>query len=381
MLFNLFRNLCDMGVPTTVVTHGIPASMRRQVDRRARVREVSFTGWLKFENNLLAGFFDLITTSLLAFKIEDETDVICFHTENVVPALFFYKLLGRKRPCLYFCYQPPRFAHDTTKETARTGGFLGRFVPLFKTLYRPFDILAVKQAARVCTFSTGYAEWIASIYGIDPIDVLPPGVEVPETLPKVPSLIERKIPANSRILLFVGKLVPWKNVDRLINVVTMIRERCPDVCLLVVGDGPSMGYLSEYTRKRNIEDRVLFCGYVSEKEVFAYYALSDILVLLEKNASFGLSIIEANAVGLPVLAIEGGGPSDIIEHGKNGFLVPPDITDRDIAGILLDFLKNTRSMETMKAHAIASSRSYTWKRFARLFMDTVSTLINPCGRL
>ena len=375
VLFHLFKELSKLGFDNTVHTYNYPVSMRHYMDNRVELKELPRIFNRDFRNTLLAGFYDMFCASFFTTNILKSTDVVCFYTESVIPALFFYKLAGGRKPTLYFCFQPPRFAYDTTKDTARAGGALGLLVPLLKAIYRPFDKLAVCLADGVATFSNGYGIWIEEIYGIRDVKVLPPGVERPENMDPLPEYISSRISMPGyKKLLFVGKLVSWKNVDRLINILGMIQRKNPRVLLLIVGDGPCMEPLIRQATEIGLADKVVFCGYVPAEKVFSYCSVSDLLVLLEQNASFGLSLIEANSAGLPVMAFEGGGPSDIITEGNNGFLLPVDNTDEGIAERILAFLEDEEKMNSMRENAVSVSGQYTWKSFGEAFSEIAKGL-------
>lgn len=375
VLFHLFGQLCNLGFENTVCTYNFPLAMRSLLDSRIVLKELPKIFNRSFVNVLVSGFYDLFCSVFLTINTSKVTDVVCFHTESVIPALFFYRLFGGTKPALYFCFQPPRFAYDTTQETARAGGLIGLLVPLFKAVYRPFDKTTVRRADIVATFSHDYRRWIEGIYHITGVTVFPPGVERPKTLPRLPEHIMGPLSqSKAKTLLFVGKLVTWKNVDRLINITALVRMKFPSVRLLIVGDGPCMASLRQQATDMRLEDRVIFCGYVSGDEVFSYCALADLLVLLEQNASFGLSLIEANAMGLPVMAFEGGGPSDIIEDARNGFLLPKDSTDEDIAELICGYFGDDEKEKAMRSEALGVAAKFTWPHFAEAFGKAVLEL-------
>jgi len=225
VLFHLFHELCDLGFKSTIYTYNYPDSMLPLLDSRVELKELPGIFNRSFENVLLSGFYDLFCSVFLSICAFRDTDVVCFHTENAIPALLSYKLTGGNKPTLYFCFQPPRFAYDTTKETARAGGTVGLLVPVLKAIYRPFDRLTVRLADKIATFSTGYKRWIESIYNVSDVKVLPPGVEKPQNIRPLPKNIATRLSKPGyKSLLFVGKLVTWKNIDRLINVTAMVRE-------------------------------------------------------------------------------------------------------------------------------------------------------------
>jgi len=143
---------------------------------------------------------------------------------------------------------------------------------------------------------------------------------------------------------------------------------------MVVGDGPCKDSLKRQTADMGLDNNVIFCGYVSAEDVFSYCEAADLFVLLEKNVSFGLSLIEANAVGLPAMAFQGGGPKDIIEEEKNGFLLPIDVTDKGIAERIIGYLSDVKKIQSMRGHAFAVSRKFTWRRFAEAFAEVVKEL-------
>lgn len=375
VLFHLFHELCELGFKNTIYTYNYPDSMLPLLDSRVELKGLPGVFNRNFENVLFSGFYDLFCSVFLSIRALRDTDFICFHTENVIPALLSYKLIGGSKPTLYFCFQPPRFAYDTTKETARAGGTLGLLVPALKTIYKPLDRLTVRLADKVATFSTGYKRWIESIYNVSDVRILPPGVEKPQKIRPLPKNISTRLSKpGSKSLLFVGKLVTWKNIDRLIHVTAVVREQFPDICLMVVGDGPCMASLKKQTADMGLDENVIFCGYVSAQDVFSYCEAADLFVILEKNISFGLSLIEANAAGLPAMAFHGGGPNDIIEEEKNGFLLPTDMTDKGIAERITGYLSDQEKMESMRGHAISVSRKFTWRRFGEAFSEIVKEL-------
>ncbi|MBU0482271.1 MAG: glycosyltransferase [Proteobacteria bacterium] len=373
VLLNLFRELSQIGIDNTVLTCNIPENMQECLDNKIKLRTLPAFLRKEYNNVLLSGFVDLLSSVLLIFFIERNTDAVCFHTEGVIPGLFFYKSFLRTKPTLYFCFQPPRFAYDTTKETAISGGLLGFFVPIFKTVYRPFDRAAVRKADYVATFSKGYKQWIEDIYGIVDVKVIPPGVTAPTTLVRLPSEISLRLKeGKGKTLICVGKLVTWKHVDRLIDIVAILKKNHPVIRLLVVGDGPCLSSLKKQVTDLHLKEEIIFCGYVESEKVYSYCTHADLMVLMEKNASFGLAIVEANSVGLPVMAFSGGGPTDIICPGKNGYLLDPKMDNSGIAKSISNHLGNKTVMQQMSEESKKISSKYTWRKFTEMFIQTLS---------
>ncbi len=133
---------------------------------------------------------------------------------------------------------------------------------------------------------------------------------------------------ESKVILFVGALTKWhtyKGLDDLLKATAIVEKQLEGVRLLVVGGG---GYAEVYrvlTEKLGLSDRVIFAGDVSDIELPKYYACADLLVLPSKDRSegFGLTMLEANATGKPVIGTVVGGIPSSIRDGYNGLLVPP----------------------------------------------------------
>jgi len=79
-------------------------------------------------------------------------------------------------------------------------------------------------------------------------------------------------------------------------------------------------------------------------------------------------------MGVPAMAFQGGGPTDIIEEDRNGFLLPVDMTDKGIAERIVGYLSDEKKMKMMREHALEISRKFTWRRFAEEFAEVVRNL-------
>lgn len=123
-------------------------------------------------------------------------------------------------------------------------------------------------------------------------------------------------------LLCVARLVPAKNHALLLRTVARLRESGRDVSLTLVGDGPLRGALEERARELGISQRVRFAG--RRTDTPAFYRDCDLFVLLSDYEGMPMSIIEAMASGLPVVATRAGGVAELVDDGVNGALVEAD---------------------------------------------------------
>lgn len=129
----------------------------------------------------------------------------------------------------------------------------------------------------------------------------------------------RLVPRGELVVGYVGRLAPEKQVERM----TALRG-LDNVRFAVVGDGPSLPALE----RQFAGMPVTFLGSLGGADLAAAYAACDIFVHTGTEETFGQTIQEAHASGLPVVGPHAGGPIDLIDHGTNGYLYDPDDNDQ-----------------------------------------------------
>ncbi|MFA7234144.1 MAG: glycosyltransferase [Terrimicrobiaceae bacterium] len=128
-------------------------------------------------------------------------------------------------------------------------------------------------------------------------------------------------------MLFVGRVSKEKNLDVLVAATRRLAESHVPVRPLIVGDGP---YMAEM--KRLLPDAI-FTGYLQGEDLAAAYASADIFVFPSTTDTFGNVILEAQASGIPAIVSDVGGPRDLVQHGKDGF-VTKSLDSLELAGAI-----------------------------------------------
>ncbi len=129
------------------------------------------------------------------------------------------------------------------------------------------------------------------------------------------------IPPEVSLVSIVGRLHQVKGHRYFLRAAAELLEERDDIHFLVVGSGPEGDDLEEFTRELGISPKVTFTGFVSD--VSQLMPELDLLVVPSLWEGFGLTALEAMAVGIPVVATSVGGLPEIVEHGSTGLLVPP----------------------------------------------------------
>jgi glycosyltransferase involved in cell wall biosynthesis len=129
---------------------------------------------------------------------------------------------------------------------------------------------------------------------------------------------------SERILLFVGRLVPEKGLDTLINALPMIIAGGVNAKLVVVGEGPQKEMYQGMANDYGLRKKVLFAGYTDDWTLRALYRVADVTVVPSKFEPFGIVALEAMAAHCPLVTTSTGGLSEIVDDGGTGLKVPID---------------------------------------------------------
>ena len=180
---------------------------------------------------------------------------------------------------------------------------------------------ALRRARRVFCPSA-YLREVALRWGLDParVSVLPnPAPDVPSLPARSELRSEFGLGAEDAVLAFAGRLGPQKSVGTLLEAIADV----PDAFLLVAGDGPERPALERKTHALSLGGRVRFLGSISRGAVLRLFGAADASVLPSAWENFPHTVVEALAVGCPVIATRVGGVPEVVRDGENGLLVPP----------------------------------------------------------
>jgi glycosyltransferase involved in cell wall biosynthesis len=203
--------------------------------------------------------------------------------------------------------------------------------------------------------------------GIDGVEVLHYGIP---GRPTSPSLSE--IPT----VVYAGRLVREKGVDILLRAFAKTTEQLPSARLLIAGDGPKRNELKLLISDLNIASKTTLCGHLSQTELDNILGRAWVQAVPSVWAEpFGITVVEAMMRGTAVVASDSGGPREIIENGKSGFLVPPGDVDA-LAEKLLLLLSDRNLSETLgRAGRSISESRFSEELFLGKLLDIYERLL------
>jgi len=195
----------------------------------------------------------------------------------------------------------------------------------YELLYRPFLRRVLSRASRIVVSSprlAGYARELSDFR--HKCVVIPFGLDTSH-LAETPAIADRAAAIAREFpgprVLFVGRLVPYKGVDVLIDAMASVEATC-----LIVGDGPLRASLESHAASRGVSSRVRFLGGVSDADLAAHLHACDLFVLpsVTRQETFGVVQLEAMACGRPVVStdLETGVPW-VNQHETTGLVVRP----------------------------------------------------------
>lgn len=167
-----------------------------------------------------------------------------------------------------------------------------------------------------------YLKSIISNWGIDEskIKVIYNGFN--SKLPKsVKTTLRKRHGFYGKVLISVGRLVPWKGFDSLIKAMRLIKNEIPDATLIIAGEGKELEKLKKIRDEEGLTDSVIFTGKLEQEILFEKVAAADIFILNTNYEGFSHQLLETMALGTPIVTTAVGGNKELISHGNNGLLV------------------------------------------------------------
>lgn len=173
---------------------------------------------------------------------------------------------------------------------------------------------------------------------------------------------------KQKIILCIGELNANKNQTMAIKMMHKVVEKFPDALLLLAGNGPSMTYLENFITQENLHNNVKMIGYVTNLQ--DYQHIVDAQVCCSKREGLPLNVVESMLSGNPVVASLNRGHRELIQDGKNGYIVEVNDADK-MADRIISLLDNADLKESIEKNALEFANQYTFssvkKELSRIY--------------
>lgn len=218
------------------------------------------------------------------------------------------------------------------------------------------------HGARKIIAVSNYTRQLATQHYDSAIQVIPNGVDVKALRPRKRSA--NKIPR----IVFAGRFVYQKNPLRIIETLYQLRDK-PWQCTMI-GDGPLFLDVYDLVKKYDMEDRFVFTGWITPEEVLKWLDDSDILFMPSYSEGLPVVGVQALAKGLAIVAGYAGGFVDVIDEGKNGFLVRNDEPDVYV-DVLRSLLDDPKELEAFQRNSLIKADIFDLDRIVAGYLEVI----------
>lgn len=333
----LARGLADNGHKVWVITNQIKGET---YPTHNNVKIIFVPPVLEYKGGLPPGFVDNIRYSLGAIRgglsIIKKEQIDMIHSNNFAPAIagsILSSLTGKPHITT---------VHDIFslcgKNYWKLWGKQSNISRLNVMLAPFFEKMIVKlRCEAIHAVSNTTKEDLIKIGARKPIYVISNVVEINK------NHVSKQNPFQ---LIYIGRLVFYKNLEVAIKAVNIAKKTYSKIILLVAGGGPHRKNLEELVNSLNLQDNVKFLGFISNEEKLRHLSESQALVFPSLCEGFGLVILEAFEQKKPVLVSDVRPLSDIVSHQNTGFVIPPN-DENQWAKMFIEIINNPEKTKQM----------------------------------
>lgn len=176
-------------------------------------------------------------------------------------------------------------------------------------------------------------------------------------------------------IVHLGRLRKYKSAEVAIRAMAPIREVLPDARLFIIGDGPHRPALEREVERCKLQSVVVFKGYMAHEDLVEFLNKAHLMLNPSPKEGWGLTVVEANACGVPVVASDRPGLRDSVRDSETGYLVPYGDVDAFVNKALL-LLRDGELWRRMSENALERVRNLTWERCSRETEEFVREVVS-----
>ncbi len=278
---------------------------------------------------------------------------------------------------------PHASAANTAKEILKEEGL---YLPVVTTLhgtditllgkdasFEPVISYAINRSDTVTAVSHSLKNDTYKLFGVDKdIEVIPNFICFEHLISKPhPEYKQSFTKNNEKIIAHISNFREVKRIDDILQVFARVIETIP-AKLLLVGDGPERNKMEQLTRDLEICEHVFFLGKL--KNPLEVLAITDLFMLLSTNESFGLSALEAMALGVPIITSNSGGLPEVNRHGVTGMMAGVGAIEEHTKNTLY-ILEDEARLEKFKKKALERAHEFSIDKIIPKYLDIYKRLL------
>jgi glycosyltransferase involved in cell wall biosynthesis len=306
--------------------------------------------------------FNLVAPFVLKALLKEKSWDIIIEDINKIP---FYTPLYHRLPLLVVI--PHLFADTVFKEI---NFILGLYIYLSEkpipTIYKGFKFMVISESTKEDLTKRGIPE--------NDIFVIKCGID--QALYRMNSQVPKD---TNPTVIYLGRLKKYKSVDHLLVGFSLTLDKIPDARLVIVGDGDYKGHLIDLAKKLGLENRVEFTGYVDKHEKVKRLQKAWVAVYPSLKEGWGLTNIEANACGTPVIASNAPGLKDSVVCGKTGLLFEYGNV-QELSQCMIKILSDKDYRENLIQGGLSWAKSFSWDEAASETFELLEEIIKEGAR-
>ncbi|KPL01793.1 MAG: hypothetical protein AMJ73_09830 [candidate division Zixibacteria bacterium SM1_73] len=350
-LQEILKRIARLGHDITLLCSSFPkAKQTEEFDGIRIIRKGS-----RHNFNLVAPF------AFKALLREQKWDIV-IEDINKIP---FYTPLYHRLPLLVVI--PHLFADTVFKEI---NPILGFYIYLSEkpipTIYKGFKFMVISESTKEDLVKRGIPK--------DDIFVIKCGID--QALYHANPQIEKY---RTPTVIYLGRLKKYKSIEHLLAGFSLVVDKIPEARLLIVGDGDYKNNLMDFAKKLNLGDRVEFTGFVDREEKVKRLQKSWVAVYPSLKEGWGLTNIEANACGTPVIASNVPGLKDSVVRGKTGLLFEYGNVP-ELSHCIIKILSDTDYRKNLIQGGLCWAKSFSWDETATKTLELIEDIIKERSR-
>jgi len=302
-----------------------------------------------FFKNKFLGYFEFSFKLLFTYIINNDSKFIFFSSFS-----YLFNIFLPKKFYLFITNTTKRVFITKYPEESKKDKYFRKITYFLLYLWEEY---MAKKAQKIFAISASTKKDIIKQYRIldSHIKIVPCAIN------KVIFKPTDRIHKFNKQLLFVGRIVPRKNILDLIKIMKLLTSKDKSFILNIVGGGERKyeEKIKNEVIKFNLEDNIIFHGEVSDSKLNALYISSDIFIFTSLVEGFGLVILEAMSKGMPAIAYDVNGVKDIINNNINGYLVMPSDYE-EFTNKILYLRDNTLPYLELSKNALNRINNFSW---------------------